>query len=245
MKPTIQWMKQTFDVYNRKYFKGELREPEFSLDCPQGNWGFYMPDGTFNRITRNVKLFGPGTIFLSTVYSRTEKDLINTLLHEMIHMYIITVSLKYPLNQHGTEFQEWANYLNQFGWNISEYNEKQTTDILDNENNVDNNETMVNPYIFCIIEQPNDKQYKLWGFRADYNNLKTYMSSVKKLKKYGAAVLNIYYCYASNMKKIPIASQDLNGIGATNYNELIDIISRIIGEKITNKNFTLYKSFPI
>ena len=44
MKPTLPWMKQAFAIYNAKYFHNRLKTPNFSLDSPEGNWGFYYPD---------------------------------------------------------------------------------------------------------------------------------------------------------------------------------------------------------
>ena len=139
MRPTIPWMQQAFGFYNKKYFGGRLEVPKFNLNCPYGNWGFYTPNGTFDRFTRRAKIFGSGTISLSNEYSRDEKDLIGTLLHEMIHMYIILVNKKYPFNQHGSMFQNWADKLNAQGWEISEANEKKDTDILKYLNSLQEN----------------------------------------------------------------------------------------------------------
>lgn len=245
MKPTLPWMKQAFATYNAKYFHNRLKTPNFSLDCPEGNWGFYYPDGTFNAITRKAKIFGPGTIYLNPDFSRDEKDLIGTLLHEMIHMFINTVLLKYPINAHGSDFQEFADFLNQDGWNISEANEKKITDTTDDTGDEEYANRTIQPSIFCIIEQPNDAQYKVWGFRAEYNQLNSYIQTARKTKNNGATVLNVYYCYSANMSKLPSSPRDLRGVGAQDYNTLLSRVSRIIGEQLSQDNFKLTQTITL
>ena len=246
MKPTIPWLQQAFGFYNEKYFGGRLKTPKFSLNCPYGNWGFYTPNGTFNRITRRATIFGPGTLSLTSKYSRDEKDLIGTLLHEMIHMYINTVMLKYPTNPHGREFQEIAQRLNQDGWNISEANEKKLTDREVQGDEADergHEERLVKPHVFCVINQPQSNSFKLWGFRADFNNLQAYISTAKKIN--GANVINVYYCYSSNLNQMPTSPDNLAGVGANDYESLIKIVSRIIGERLTKENFNLAKTITL
>ena len=241
MRPTIPWMQQAFGFYNKKYFGGRLKTPKFSLDCPYGNWGFYTPNGTFNRVTRRATIFGPGTLSLTSKYSRDEKDLIGTLLHEMIHMYINTVMLKYPTIPHGREFQELAQRLNQDGWGISEANEKKTTDTLDDGDEVEYNNMQIKPYIFCIIQQPNSNTSKIWGFKADYSNLNSYINTAKNLKQFGATSVEVYYCYSYNMENMPSSPQELNGIGANNFNDLIYKLSKSLNERLTKENFKQIK----
>ena len=245
MKPTLPWMAQTFDEYNAKYFGGRLARPRFILRCNPNHWGYYQPNATYNRITRRTTVKSPGTLFLNGNYSREERDWIGTMLHEMIHMYINTVLRKYPVNDHGQDFYNIAMRINQDGWNISEANEKKSTDIEgDTDDEAYDNRT-VQPSIFCIIEQPNDAQYKVWGFRAEYNQLNSYIKSARKTKNNGATVLNIYYCYSANMDKMPTSPIDLRGVGAQDYNTLLYRVSRIIGEQISQDNFKLVKTITL
>ena len=103
----------------------------------------------------------------------------------------------------------------------------------------------VQPSIFCIIEQPNDAQYKVWGFRAEYNQLNSYIKSARKTKNNGATVLNIYYCYSANMGKMASSPRDLRGVGAQDYNTLLSKVSRIIGEQISQDNFKLAQTITL
>lgn len=248
MKPTIPWMVHTFNEYNEKYFHGRLRAPKFRLGCPKNDdWGCFRPDGV-QKGGVVTALYSTGTLFLNGQYMREEKDWIGTMLHEMIHMYIINVDRKYPMNGHGREFQEWANFLNRDGWNISEFNEKKSTDVETAETQNDErsyDERLVKPYIFCIINQPQDNNYKLWGFKADYNTLNNYIDTARKLKQNGAVSVYVYYCYSGNMRNLQTSASTLMGVGGNSFNELIRTLSRAINEHLTQDNFKLYKEIKL
>ena len=248
MKPTLPWMGQTFDEYNAKYFGGRLARPRFSLRCSPNHWGYYQPNATYNRITRRTTIKSPGTLFLNGNYSREEKDWIGTMLHEMIHMYINTVLRKFPINDHGNDFYNIAMRINQDGWNISEANEKKSTDREVRDDEVDergHEERLVKPHVFCVIDQPQNNSFKLWGFKAEYNSLNSYIATAKKLKNSGATTLRIYYCYSTNMGQLQTNSQNLCGFSANSYTELIKKVSTSIGERLTNENFNLAKTITL
>ena len=246
MKPTLPWMAQAFDEYNAKYFGGRLARPRFSLRCNPNYWGYYQPNATYNRITRRTTVKSPGTLFLNGNYSREERDWIGTMLHEMIHMYINTVMRKYPINDHGDDFYNIAMRINQDGWNISEANEKKSTDREVQGNEADERspeERLVKPHIFCVINQPQNNSFKLWGFRADFNNLQAYISTAKRIN--GANAIYVYYCYSSRLNQMPTSPDNLMGVGANDYESLIRTVSQIIGERLTKENFNLAKTITL
>ena len=110
MKPTVQWLEYNFDTFNVKYFEGKLPKPKFSLFCKEGDLGNYTPQADYNTITRKItKLNGPGVLSIAGQYSRSERDIASTLLHEMIHMYIFTVLRINPRFSHGEEYV-WQIY---------------------------------------------------------------------------------------------------------------------------------------
>ena len=249
MKPTIPWMKQTFDIYNKKYFGGRLKMPYFSTNCYDNMWGYYEYNGNV-AFNRKFKPKGVGKIYLNGNFSRDEKDWIGTLLHEMIHMYIAEVELKWPMILHGNDFKKWANILNQDGWNISEQNEKKESDVYDKYSSSNDNRSYedrtVKPSIFCIINQPSDQENKFWGFRAEYETLNSYIESAKKLKNLnGATVLNIYYCYAPQVAQMPSSPTTLNGIGGLGIKNIIYKICKIYGGDFDTSYFKLYKTIEL
>lgn len=123
MKVTAEWAEQAFDLYNEKYFQNKLKKPRFVLECDPGYFGYYRPHAAFDKWTRKItRVFSPGTLYLNARYAnRSEKQWTETLLHEMIHMYINTVRKVYPRKDHGREFTELADRLNEEGgWDIGE-----------------------------------------------------------------------------------------------------------------------------
>ena len=119
MIPTISWMRQTFDFYNKKYFNGSLPIPIFNIGCKYGCWGTYEACFDYSRLTRKIRgNISTGTLSLSSKYSRTEWSWTNTVIHEMIHAYIYHILKKYPRSQHGEEFMTIANRIDRDGWNV-------------------------------------------------------------------------------------------------------------------------------
>lgn len=241
MKPTLEWMKMKFEYFNKKYFGNKLETPRFSLECRKGHWGYYSANNPYNVLTRNVELKDLGTIHLNGSVSRTESDLIGTLLHEMIHMYIMTVLKKYPKNQHGKEFVSIANVINKDGWNISEMNERKITDVDDNEeSSTDINAANIED-LFCVIEKPQGKNYKFWGVKCKKDNLNNIIRLATQLKEHGATSMYVYTVQSDNFSKFPFTDNTLKGIGGMSITMIISALSSIIGERLTNKNFKLVK----
>lgn len=130
MVPTIEWMQKKFNLLNKKYFDGKIPAPRFEIGSPSGTWGYLDFRGEWNTFTRNINKVYRYTLKLNNEYSRKEKDVVNTLLHEMIHAYIYMVLRKKPRNEHAGYFSQFAERFNQMGFNISEANEIQTSDVL-------------------------------------------------------------------------------------------------------------------
>jgi hypothetical protein len=237
-------MRNAFHFYNKKYFGNKLQEPKFSTSPPQGDWGHYWPQA-FVKHGRVTEVNGPGTISLTNKWARTEKNVISTLIHEMIHMYIVTCLRIWPSNQHDSTFQKIADRINQDGWNISATNEITDTDIEDGDDSEEEyDKRIIKPSVFYVIEKPNGENYKFWGFKGSANDT-TYTNLVRNIKKYGATKLFIYYCYSKNMLSMPEGGKLLKGVGGRTIDEMLLKLSKTIGEKITIQNFKLYKEVKL
>ena len=246
MIPTIPWLKEMFNLFNEKYFGDKIPMPTFSLDCPEGNWGYYKPNGTYSKITREVEPYSSGTLYITNKFSRDEKDIQNTLIHEMIHMYIILVNKKYPFNQHGSMFQNWADKLNAQGWEISEANEIKDTDIeADGEETVQNNEQNLNQFLICVLEKPNGQNYKYWCFMPNPKTINNYVQIVRNMKQKGVTMLKIFYYYSPNKPNLPIATNQLEGFGSMDYQSMMNKLSSLVNNKITDENFKLVNTINI
>jgi len=129
MVPTIDAIKQAFDFFNKQYFNGNLPPVKFSYNCPKNELAHYTP-GSMKIKMGKVDYWGlpAGTLSVTRLYSRDEKDVLTSILHEMVHMYVLYVLRKYPLRPHGADFMAKANELRQFGWNITK-----TTDLKDTD----------------------------------------------------------------------------------------------------------------
>lgn len=224
MKPTVQWLEYNFDTFNVKYFEGKLPKPKFSLFCKEGDLGDYTPQAEYNTVTRKVtKLTGPGVLSIAGQYSRSERDIASTLLHEMIHMYIFTVLKINPRFAHGDEFKKKSEQINRDGFNISEKNELIITDKDEPQRG--------RTYMVGIITKPQGQNYKLWAFRLEKKFVNAAIETAKKLVPFGAATLQLYQSKDNNLKKLRIDMNTLNGVGGMNFPDLIQKLGAAIGSE--------------
>ncbi len=106
MKVTVNFLVQKFNEFNPLYFNNELKIPYF-------------------RITKTKSILGRCScgkllhiIEISDYFDREEKDICNTLLHEMIHLYIFQKCI-FDTSNHGVIFKQHMKRINKFGWNVS------------------------------------------------------------------------------------------------------------------------------
>ena len=88
MTLTISYISEKFEKYNNLYFNGSLKTPKFKISNSKRALGTLS-------ISRRLNFYGgytkEHTISISKYYDRTEKQYDNTLIHEMIHMYVYRV----------------------------------------------------------------------------------------------------------------------------------------------------------
>ena len=113
---SIKMLSENFDVINELYFNNELQKPKFEITHVKGYLGQYEYRYSYN----NDKIFSKSIIRISDRYDRTDNDIVNTLAHEMIHLYIRQNKIKDTRPHHGKVFYSVANRLNrEGGFNIS------------------------------------------------------------------------------------------------------------------------------
>lgn len=109
MALTINFLRDNFRVFNNKYFDGELVEPQFKITNAKSYLGRYSyRRSIFSGITYSV-------ISISDLFDRTDEDILNTLAHEMIHLYIAQNNIKDTRPHHGAVFYRIADRLNREG----------------------------------------------------------------------------------------------------------------------------------
>lgn len=110
MKPTLFFIEKKFEEFNRQIFAGELPKPVFELSKAKSFMGLLVFNrrSLFNgrREAYNYRLR------ISTHFDRTEAEIEDTIIHEMIHYYIEVKHLK-DSSAHGTIFRKMMNDINQ------------------------------------------------------------------------------------------------------------------------------------
>jgi hypothetical protein len=117
--PTVEQCQSWFRILNRGMFGRNLTEPRLVVRRMINDWGLCIADwdnrkcraGTFNQrvIPYHVPIYY--RIELHNKFPRW-KDFIETLAHEMVHLYQMQV-WKDPYSNHNSYFYSWKNYFKQ------------------------------------------------------------------------------------------------------------------------------------
>jgi hypothetical protein len=110
MELTKAFIEQQFNVINEKFFEGKLLTPTFEIKHVKSYLGQYHW-----RYSYDSRIFIENVIRISDMFDRTEKDIINTIAHEMIHLYIRQNKIKDTNKHHGKVFYSIAERLNREG----------------------------------------------------------------------------------------------------------------------------------
>ena len=112
---TISYISEKFEKYNNLYFNGSLKTPKFKISNSKRALGTLS-------ISRRLNFYGgytkEHTISISKYYDRTEKQYDNTLIHEMIHLYISQNDI-IDNGSHGRRFKAECARINKYGWDLS------------------------------------------------------------------------------------------------------------------------------
>jgi hypothetical protein len=117
--PTVEQCQSWFRTLNRGMFGSNLTEPILVVRRMINDWGLCIADwdnrkcrkGTFNQRVIPYHVPIDYRIELHNKFPRW-KDFIETLAHEMIHLYQMQV-WKDPYSNHNANFYSWKNYLKQ------------------------------------------------------------------------------------------------------------------------------------
>ena len=119
--PTIEQCQSWFRILNRGMFNSNLIGPKLIVRPMKFDWGLCVADwdnrkcrkGTFNQRIIPYHVPIDYRIELHNNYP-TWKDFIETLAHEMVHLYQMQV-WKDPYSNHNANFYSWKNYFKQHG----------------------------------------------------------------------------------------------------------------------------------
>lgn len=125
MRLSQKMLKKRFDKFNKKYFNGELVEPDFVVTGNRWVAGMFNckvildDDNGEEYASELVKI----RIYLSKYLLKNNRILDNILLHEMIHYYGYYMNLDIN-GEHSDFFMSMADEINKDGYNIQQYYEE-------------------------------------------------------------------------------------------------------------------------
>lgn len=107
-----EWLIENFYFLNKDYFGGKLPFPQLVIDHSSSYLGQCSMRGHARKGSKTVPFY---RITISNYRDRPEGDILNTLLHEMIHLYFYQKNMRVG---HGPEFQRMARSFDKYGFNI-------------------------------------------------------------------------------------------------------------------------------
>lgn len=110
MELTIDFIADNFQNINKLYFNNELLTPRFEITHVKSYLGQYHW-----KYSHDSRVFLDSVIRISDMFDRTEEDVINTIAHEIIHLYIRQNKIKDTRPHHGRVFYSIADRLNREG----------------------------------------------------------------------------------------------------------------------------------
>ena len=231
-----------YRLYNEEYFGGHLPylpillRDKCYVDGHEA-WGRFDCKATYSKITRRIMdIQDRGSITILTKYVRPSNTnhYLQTLLHEMIHAYILLVLKRYPRDPHGELFMKYANDINaREGLDIQPENELVTGDEVGDDNNVNaNTENQVDDNAYGNLNNPDDSMilrvfvdrgdspFKIWALRCPRNLVDLYRRRISNAFRGKDITIAYDPCQIPGFERMPEDPNKLPGFGANDLPEM-------------------------
>jgi hypothetical protein len=152
---TISFIADNFSKFNKEYFEGKLKTPTFEITHVKSYLGqYHWKYDKFNYTYDGRRTIRESVIRISDRYDRNETEYRQTILHEMIHLYIRQNDIKDTRPHHGRVFNSIADRINrQGGWHIARTDSVEGCGLTD--------KTKVNRfYIACFFSGQTGKYFR-------------------------------------------------------------------------------------
>jgi len=184
MALTLDFIREQFNVINRKHFNNELFTPRFEITHVKSYLGQYHWQYSYDE-----RIFCDSVIRISDMFDRSDADIINTLCHEMIHLYIRQNKIRDTRPHHGRVFYSIADRLNrEGGFHIARTDSIEGCGLRDKSKK----ETY---YIACFNSGGSGKYFQ---FAINKNYLEYYF---KKFETYVSHYRNVFVFTSTDDKK--------------------------------------------
>lgn len=164
---TINFIENSFEKYNVLYFNGLLKKPIFKITNSKRRLGCLS--------TRYLPFKNEYTLSVSKYYDRTEKQYDNTIIHEMIHLYISQMGIV-DNGSHGRVFKQHCARINQYGWNLSRCTDASQWELTNESKKREENRLSKISYNVIVYKEPQGTQFI---FRVSNGNEKTFYNHLR------------------------------------------------------------------
>ena len=110
MVPSLKYVEEKFDYYNKLCFGGQLHRPPIRLNTRHGSLG--ITKCKMMRLNDGSIHYTDFSIEISVREDLPEEEYIDTIVHEMIHYYILSNDIQDD-SKHGSIFQKIMHELSQ------------------------------------------------------------------------------------------------------------------------------------
>lgn len=182
MLVTIDWMKRNYEKFNNLYFDNKLPKINFKISRRKNTWGYASYQ--WYRDGRVIPL----DITLSNYYDSPENVKLNTLLHEMIHIYDYTINPHHFVknnrrtryDSHGFWFKNECRRLKKYGWDIEKYvteEEKSVSELSENAKRLQKNKE--DNALVCVIVGSNGYN---WMVKTNNSHVSTVLDTITRCR---------------------------------------------------------------